>query len=412
MRDFLLAMIRFAVAVVLCLTPVTAIIVMGWVVLRMRRFALLRWWKMAGYNKGDADFIDMARKYPGFFDVAKPPHLVRRPQWRRKTPDEAWFLKRWLGNYLGGLKDNFKTGLSLLLNTWVYSMPVMVLWMFSWWGGWENSFNKGYEQFWVGPLIGWLGVLAFAFIMTWLPLAQVRFAVTGNWRNLYDWRLLRKLARSRWASSVILALVWGVGFAVVNFLRALPLQIEPVFKIDPAAVSATELLDFAQNYYLGFTAIMLVLYLWIHRVSARIYATTVARGVQRGTLDRDALAPVEATILRDLGLSMTAPAPRRGWLAAFAAWAATRMGRIVRFILVMAIWLGVAFSIYFAQFLNHTWINWLNQPVLNAPWVMTVPKPLREAAKEEKAALEAAQKATAPDEAGAVDDGIADDGAE
>jgi len=40
----------------------------------------------------------------------------------------------------------------------------------------------------------------------------------------------------------------------------------------------------------------------------------------------------------------------------------------------------------------------LNQPVLHAPWVMTIPKPLREAAEAE-AMDDAAQKATAPDDA-------------
>ena len=53
----------------------------------------------------------------------------------------------------GSLGANLKLGAQSLFNIWVLTLPPCALWLFAWWGGWENSFNKGYEQFAVGPSV-------------------------------------------------------------------------------------------------------------------------------------------------------------------------------------------------------------------------------------------------------------------
>ena len=76
-------------------------------------------------------------------------------------------------------------------------LPVGALWLLSWWGGWQNSFHKGYEQAWVGPVVGLLGIGLFLPVMTYVPLAQARQAATGSWRAFWDLSLIRRLARAR-----------------------------------------------------------------------------------------------------------------------------------------------------------------------------------------------------------------------
>src|SRR5262249_32672119 len=105
---------------------------------------------------------------------------------------------------------NFWIGLRAVANTWVVTLPAGVLWWFGWYDGWNNSFNKGYEQAAVGPLISLLGVAWFITGMFYVPLAQARQAVTGQWRSFYDYRLIRKLVRDRWVYCVLLALSYSL----------------------------------------------------------------------------------------------------------------------------------------------------------------------------------------------------------
>ena len=45
-----------------------------------------------------------------------------------------------------------------MANTWVLTLVPSLLMLFSWEAGWDNSFNKGYEQAAIGPTTGTLGI--------------------------------------------------------------------------------------------------------------------------------------------------------------------------------------------------------------------------------------------------------------
>src|SRR2546429_8683233 len=79
-----------------------------------------------------------------------------------------------------------------------------------WYDGWNNSFNKGYEQFSVGPGVSVLGILLFITAMLYVPMAQARQAVTGNWRCFYQFRLIRTLVRRRWFACFGLAALYAL----------------------------------------------------------------------------------------------------------------------------------------------------------------------------------------------------------
>ena len=112
---------------------------------------------------------------------------------------------------------NAKAGTLAALQPGSVTLPLMVLWLLSWWGGWENSFNKGYEQAWVGPVIGVGGDGLIILAMTYVPLAQARQATEGTWRSFFDYRLVR-MPCDRQSRMAMLKI--AIGFAVAGLLIA------------------------------------------------------------------------------------------------------------------------------------------------------------------------------------------------
>ncbi|MGI9463909.1 MAG: hypothetical protein ACR2OM_08215, partial [Aestuariivirgaceae bacterium] len=215
MRRLLAFIWKTVAGIALCLTPVTAVLVLGWIARSMQRLTFKAWFNDHANAALGSRFDDFVRGDDG------SAHLACWPNWilATRTGDEAGAggrLRRGFARLFGSLGSNLKLGLQVLLNTWVLTLPAGLMWAVSWWGGWENSFNKGYEQAAVGPAIGLAGVALFLAAMTYVPLAQARQAATGSWRSFYDFRFLRVLARqSRWR------LVWlAVAFAVAGLILA------------------------------------------------------------------------------------------------------------------------------------------------------------------------------------------------
>jgi len=69
-----------------------------------------------------------------------------------------WTILKALGQ---SLWMNVRLGVQSVFNTWLLTLPACVLMLFGWYDGWNNSFNKGYEQFLVAPGISWLGMMLF-----------------------------------------------------------------------------------------------------------------------------------------------------------------------------------------------------------------------------------------------------------
>ena len=151
---FLHAVFSFLVGTALCLTPVTSLVVLGWLMRRMRMVALRRA-GMAG----------------------------ARPGWILGGPDASG-----LGRILGGLAANIRDGVMAAVALAVATAPFSVIWLLSWWAGWENSFSKGYEQAFVGPALGLFGVAVFSSVMIWLPMALAHQAVENRAFALFEFR--------------------------------------------------------------------------------------------------------------------------------------------------------------------------------------------------------------------------------
>ncbi|NNG02834.1 MAG: hypothetical protein HKM95_01875 [Inquilinus sp.] len=200
---------KYAVGVLLCLTPVTAILVVGWSYRLMQRSTLRRWHRLSGFGADKAGFHDFA------LGDGRTVEHVAWPNWLLGAPDAEWRgtaapgrATRVLRRIAGSLWANLRTGFQASVNTALLVLPCGALWLLSWWGGWQNSFHKGYEQAWVGPLVGVLGIALFVLVMTYVPLAQARQASAGTWRAFWDFPLIRRLMRRRRLAALGLALVY------------------------------------------------------------------------------------------------------------------------------------------------------------------------------------------------------------
>ena len=166
----------FVIGTLLCLTPVTALVVLGWLMRRMRRVALAPGRVGRGATAG-----------PGFW--------VRQGKAR-------WRALAW-----AGLAANIREGVMAAVALALATAPFSVIWLLSWWAGWENSFSKGYEQAFVGPALGLFGVAVFCVTMVWLPMALAHQAVTNRAFALFEFRAVRSAVRhSGWGYLFLAAL--------------------------------------------------------------------------------------------------------------------------------------------------------------------------------------------------------------
>ena len=189
---------KYAIGVLLCLTPVSAILAVGWSYRLMQRSTLKRWHRLSGFGADGTGFTDFA-----LGDSRTADH-VGWPNWILGSPDAEWRIDAGPGRVtvlvrrlVGSIWANLRIGVQATINTALLVLPCGALWLLSWWGGWQNSFHKGYEQAWVGPVVGILGIVLFILVMTYVPMAQARQASAGSWRAFWDVPLIRRLLRRR-----------------------------------------------------------------------------------------------------------------------------------------------------------------------------------------------------------------------
>ena len=220
---------KFALGTLLCLSPVTGLIAAGWLMRLMRRAAYRRWFVLSEAERQSDSFASFMARDPVTARFVGWPHWILHETpgavWRGQTPDPdapRSLVRRGISAAFAGLTDNLKAGALALINTWILTLPCCALWLFAWWGGWENSFNKGYEQHWVGPTVFLCGAALFALVMTYLPLALARQAANDSWRAFYDFRLVRALVRRRWIACLGLAALYVAAAVPVMGLKILP----------------------------------------------------------------------------------------------------------------------------------------------------------------------------------------------
>lgn len=237
----------------------------------------------------------------------------------------------WATRLLGGLAANIREGLSAALSLGLATFPVTAFWMTSWWAGWENSFNKGYEQAFVGPALGFTGIAVFVAILLHLPLALAHQAAENRALAVFELRSVRRIVRHAGWGHVWLALFTAFCALPIFAGRGLVVFGEGIFP-GLADMGPEQVAELSGTINLALGAYVFVSFMILKRWAARVYADARAR----------------------------ADAGRVPW----------RSGRAIRSGLILAAWAGVAVLIFVGQFLNHDWHVWMTHPYVFLPWVM------------------------------------------
>jgi len=298
----------------LCMTAAGAVVVFGWLARRMN-WTVARAWG----------------------DVRERPGWILGPTGRGT-----------LARVLGGLASNIRAGILFLIGVSIWTLPLMLAWLGAWWAGWENSFNKGYEQADIGPMIWLAATLVLLPILAHIPLMLAHAASEDRLGAMFELRRIQSLG---------IAAGWRLpALAFLSVLGALPflgLRTAPVFieGIVPgfADMTGPERLQVAQGLVLftGFAAFTIAAYLrWR---AACIYAAAASRAAQH---------PRFFLLWEDHPAAMQRPVKKAPSMSASFLWRS----------LACLIWAVLPIMIVIGQFMNYSWVGWLTHPVIGLPW--------------------------------------------
>jgi hypothetical protein len=305
------------IGTLLCTGPVTAILALGWL----------------SRSSGHA-----ARSRFGAAEEA-PGWLFGPRELRGKVSGR-------IARALGGLAANIRAGAMTLTALFAWTLPFTLLWLGAWWAGWENSFNKGYEQAFVGPSVFLFGVLIAALVLPALPLMVAHLAAEDRLSAAFELRRLRSvIAQAGWRVPALMAVVTALAFpfAAARGMIASAGEWAPELESLPPDRIAE-----LQGQITLALAAWAFLTVWLTRaLAARIYARAAARaaGAKPGLWDGAQAA------------EGAEPGAAR-----------SRMLTTLWYLAAMAITLALSFLILAGQFLDHAWWRWLFHPALTLPW--------------------------------------------
>ena len=372
---------KFFLGATLCQWLPGSVLVLGWTMRLMQRVVLKQWWLRSELPRSGASFKSfLAADARTREQVRWPNWFVRQNAWQRirEQAGAAALFRAVPGAAMRSLGQNLKLGAQGIFNVWVFTLPAGVLWLFSWYDGWNNSFNKGYEQAAVGPLTGILGIAWFIAAMFYVPMAQARQAATGQWRSFYQFGFVWTLIRRRWLACLGLAALFSALTLPVMILKTalgFYAQIHPAVATESPAQVAAGL----QRYFFSACLVLFPVFVVLRVAAARLYASAVLAAVQSGAVPEDALAEVEWETLHRLDLLHVHSERPRHVLVRLVTWAGTRAGRFTAGVLLVLIWFSLVAQIYVSQFVYYSPVRgWLNQPTVQLPWFNYRPAQLDE----------------------------------
>lgn len=360
---------KWILGAVSCQGPVFALNGAGWAYRLAERSAMKAWWK--GQSAPGDRFREAARVTPFLAAYERTPNWI----WAQDRAAHG-MLMRWVN----GLLKNLWLGFCAWFHSLVFLVVPSILMMVSWYSGWDNSFNKGYEQFAVGQQLGLIGVFLMVVVMFYLPMAQARFAMTQDVRSFYDFRLNRQLIRTQWIAC--LGLVAGYAISGLPLMAAdslLGLITGEKSSQEPNALSeltAAQALGFLQTYFFWWGFYVFGAFVALRCWAARIYARGVQRATQQGRLNAETLSEKERQAIDHFQMASRPPVVR-GRVRALG----SNVTRIfIGAVAAVLLWLGFGFQTHVKQFFNyqHELRRWSNQPLVQIPWFHHIPAHLKE----------------------------------
>lgn len=365
------AVVKLAAGILLTMSPLGAVVVVGWLSRFMQRTAFKVWWHQTErpYKKL-MSFREAAAHRPGWAAHESWPNWVMGAG--RRGAGGVGGVGRLAGRALGGLWENFRIGLAVLANTYVVlGLPCLL--MATWWyAGWQVSFNKAYEYFSLGALFSLLGVVLFVAGMFYVPMAQARQAVAGEWRAFWQFSLVRRVIRRRWFGCLILAFGYVVAGLWVMGVLAFPMapQVQDWFNEVPL-----ERLDATiRGYYLIGAAGVFPLLVILRWGAARLYSSGMAQMLAVGQVRPDELTAAERQAFP--AEQINGPAVVAEWSRRDAVWSwmVSAPFRLTCGTLAAAAWLAFVAEIYVAQFFVYRGPRvWLSHPLVQLPWTDYTP---------------------------------------
>lgn len=277
--------------------------------------------------------------------------------------------------FFGSLGANLKVGFLTVLNTMLVTLPGGMIMMFSWYSGWDNSFNKGYEQAVIGPLWGFIGIFLFMAAMTYVPIAQARQSITGSARAFWNYRKVREVIKDRPIACLLLTAGYTALGAVFMIAVAALMGIGNGETFDD--LTNAQIISFLNGYFFWWAALFIVPgFILLKLIAGRIYSSSAFDSVTFGRWKKAELAGRERELLQEAPVIVTPPALpglMRTSLAAFSI-----IGRFCLRAATFVLLFLFAIELYVAQFFNfEPAANWVRQPMVQLPWYHAIPAHLK-----------------------------------
>lgn len=246
----------------------------------------------------------------------------------------------------GGLAANIRAGAMTLVAVMVWTLPFSVFWLGAWWAGWENSFNKGYEQAFVGPSVFLLGTVISALILPVLPLMIAHLATEDRLSAAFELRRIKGVvAQSGWriAGLAALTFVLAIPFFGAHAVISMGHEFFPgLEEMTPEAAA-----DLKWRIALAVAALAFGGLYLLRSTAARIYAHAAPRaaglrpGLWDGSVASDAATPARSR---------------------------SRMTVALWYVIALGFSWGLGALVLMAQFMDHAWWRWITHPYFALPW--------------------------------------------
>ena len=378
-KRWLFGPVKFLLAMVFCQTPIGALLILGWTFRLIQRAALKQWWRLARVRgSGPITFSEFIAMDSRWIEHVSWPNWVVSQNFSRALQALSGLplgrrLRTFVKLLVASLWQNLKLGTQGILNVWLFTLPGCLLMFFGWYDGWNNSFNKGYEQAVVGPGISLLGIALLIGALFYVPMAQARQAVTGEWRRFYDFRLVWTLARRMWFGCLGLAVLYAALMLPIMVLGFLPMFF-PQLPGAAAEVSPGQAVAGLKTYFFWCAALVFPAFVSLRWIAARLYAHALLRALQAGTITEEALSELEWHAFHRLNLFEVVTTAPRHRLIRLAAWTGSRVARILATLLAVLVGFVLVGQMYVSSFMNYRHaFSWLNHPLIQLPWFRHLP---------------------------------------
>jgi hypothetical protein len=374
---------RLAVGPLMCTNYLLSVAVLGWLSRHMQGVIVRSWWKQSDQRLNgtftawcDALGPGAPTARPRWFWRERIAAAVSRPLPGGRAAGGARKLWRALGVPIHSLWQNFVVGFQFALGTFLLAGWGFMIMEFSWLFGWYNSFHKGYEISYLGPLTGLLGVFLFVAAMFYVPMAQAHFSLTGEFRSFFDFQFVWRLIRARLLAYAGVTALLGLAVVPLEIATIVPKFFEAM---NPGfyEMNSNDYAQFVQTYLFWVGAYLFIALLIVRHFTARVYASAVLSALRRGTVAQSELHPKIAGWLKRLELDMTPTLSEAGLGAAMVrggGW----LSRCVLFTFIFVVWFAVISARYVGEFFNyHPFTGFGNHPLVLLPCPGTVPGELQ-----------------------------------